>query len=278
MTAAPTTLPIANDAGRGSHCVQRMVGAHFEDSQTRIINADCLNTLEEMEDASCHAIITDPPFSSGARTDAGKNMRGGMQRGAKWQENWFSHDNLATHGFNYLMRLVAVELYRVTTPTATAHFFIDWRMYPNLYAVVESAGWIAKNLVVWDKKHFGMGGNYRNQHELILYCEKTAGADFRQKNLGNVISSKRAEMLHHPTEKPTDILGLMIRAVTDEGQTVLDPFMGSGSTLRAAKDNNRKSIGIEICREYCEVAAARMAQTVLPLDADAMRPNDQALP
>jgi len=253
-----------------------LLGSVFEDSLTRIINADCLNTLESMDDACCDAVITDPPFSSGARTDAGKNMRGGMQRGAKWQENWFSHDNLATHGFNYLMRLVAVELYRVTTPTATAHFFIDWRMYPNLYAVVESAGWIAKNLVVWDKKHFGMGGNYRNQHELILYCEKTAGADFRQKNIGNVISSKRAEMLHHPTEKPTDILGLMIRAVTDEGQTVLDPFMGSGSTLRAAKDNNRKSIGIEICREYCEVAIARMSQTILPLEASATLPNDRS--
>ena len=68
---------------------------------------------------------------------------------------------------------------------------------------------------------------------------------------------------NHPTQKPVD---LMLRCLTSyPGETVLDPFMGSGTTLRAAKDLGRKAIGIEIEEKYCEIAVKRLRQEVLPL-------------
>tara|TARA_R110000751_G_C13719645_1_gene475316 strand:- start:627 stop:1061 length:435 start_codon:yes stop_codon:yes gene_type:complete len=66
----------------------------------------------------------------------------------------------------------------------------------------------------------------------------------------------------HPTVKPITLLAQLVEWSSSPAETVLDPFMGSGTTLRAAKDLNRKSIGIEIEEKYCEIAANRLQQEV----------------
>ena len=70
----------------------------------------------------------------------------------------------------------------------------------------------------------------------------------------------------HPTEKPIYLMRQLVRK-SPAGSLILDPFCGSGSTLRAAKDLGRKSIGIEIEEKFCQIAAERMQQAVLPWDA-----------
>lgn len=71
----------------------------------------------------------------------------------------------------------------------------------------------------------------------------------------------------HPCPKPIELMMQIVDFASDVGQTILDPFMGSGTTLRASKDLGRKAIGIEIEEKYCEIAARRMEQEVLPLVA-----------
>lgn len=237
---------------------------YYQDDYATIYQGDGLGIVSELGQEIVSSIITDPPFSSGARTDAGRSVRGAMLRGAKWSSDWFSHDNMATNGFLYLMRLLCVELFRVCETGAAAHFFIDWRMYPNLYGAVESSGWVVKNTVVWDKGHFGMGSTYRNQHEFIIYAEK-GKVEFLDHGIGNVLKVKRPRTEFHPSEKPLELLSIFIKATTRNDAVVLDPFMGSGTTLRAAKDLGRKSIGIEIEEKYCEIAANRLRQEVLEL-------------
>jgi DNA modification methylase len=79
----------------------------------------------------------------------------------------------------------------------------------------------------------------------------------------------------HPTEKPEPLLAMLVRDFTDEGETILDPFMGSGTTLVAAKRLGRKAIGIELNEKYCEIAAKRCAQGSLftPDEAQPTQPN-----
>lgn len=216
---------------------------------------DCLEILPTLPKVD--VVMTDPPFSSGARTDAGKSVRGAMLRGAKWQDDWFSHDNMATHGFLTLMRMLGRELIEQCNPGARSHWFIDWRMYPNLYGALESCGWVVKNVVVWDKKHFGMGTNYRNQHELILYAEK-GDVTFPSHSTGNVIQCGRIDGENHPTEKPVELIEKLLAASSIPADVVFDPFMGSGTTGVACMSLGRHFHGCEINQNFFEIACQRI--------------------
>ena len=80
------------------------------------------------------------------------------------------------------------------------------------------------------------------------------------KRIPDVINADRTGNFSHPTEKPSGLIRILIES--NEGETILDPFMGSGATLQAAKDIGRKAIGIEIEEKYCEIAAKRLMQEV----------------
>ena len=88
--------------------------------------------------------------------------------------------------------------------------------------------------------------------------------DKPSQQISHSIAATNGERLGHVTQKPLRVISWAINNVKI-AQTILDPFMGSGTTLRAAKDLGRKAIGIEIEEKYCEIAAKRMAQEVLPL-------------
>jgi len=79
----------------------------------------------------------------------------------------------------------------------------------------------------------------------------------------SITSFDTADKVDHPCPKPIRWVTWLTSMVSQEGETVLDPFMGSGTTLRAARDLGRKAIGIEIEERYCEIAARRLDQAVL---------------
>ena len=76
------------------------------------------------------------------------------------------------------------------------------------------------------------------------------------------------ETRYHPTQKPLPVILWALQQAPEDVETVLDPFMGSGTTLRAAKDLGRRAIGVELDERYCEVAARRLAQECLPMTAN----------
>lgn len=81
----------------------------------------------------------------------------------------------------------------------------------------------------------------------------------------------------HPNQKPLELMRRLVLLCSDEGETILDPYIGSGTTLRAAKDCNRRAIGVEVEERYCEIAAHRLAQEVLMLDLPEPAPGDDQI-
>jgi len=237
-------------------------------SDVKLYLGDCLEILPTLEDGSIDTIITDPPYSSGARQSNQLRSRGAMLRGEKWQEEWFGTDNLSSIGFMFFMRGVSLLLFNKCIPGGHLYTFIDWRNYPLLYQIKESAGWRINNLIVWNKKIFGMGNNYRNQHELIIYASKGSANECHRHDVANIINSKRVRQDNHPTEKPLSLIKTLLSVSTKEGDIVLDPFMGSGTTGVACVQLNRNFIGIEIDENYFNLSEKRIKEAQLQMVMD----------
>ena len=125
-----------------------------------------------------------------------------------------------------------------------------------------------KQAVVWDKGGIGMGWHYRRNYELMLVAQKPGAActwngGHSQSNVVRIPGIKPSKD-DHPTPKPLDLFALFVHLHSNPGDIVLDPCVGAGTTLRAAKDLGRRAIGIEISEKYCEIAARRCAQEVMP--------------
>jgi len=120
---------------------------------------------------------------------------------------------------------------------------------------------IPRSLIAWVKNNWSMGDlqhEHGRQWEAIGFFPGEAHEFITR--IPDVIHADRTGNEMHPTEKPVALIKTIIAA--NVGEIVFDPYMGSGTTLRAAKDLGRKAIGIEICEKYCEIAAKRLGQEV----------------
>jgi len=238
---------------------------YYRDEVVTIYHDDCLDVIADMDDR-IDAVVTDPPFSSGTRHEAAKSSSGAMLRAGRFSARPLDLDQMTTTGFVWLLRAVARGVYPLLTDGGSFLSFIDWRQWPNLVGAVETANLRVQGMIVWDKTHFGLGNGFRSQHELICHASKGVPKVY-DKGVGNVIRHPRQEPDDHPSPKPVAVMDRLISVTTPPDGLVLDPFMGSGTTLYSAKALGRRSIGIETNEEYCEVAAKRLAQEVLELGA-----------
>lgn len=219
---------------------------------------DCLDVMEVIDGAD--AVLTDPPYCSGARTASDVVARGGMSRGRRWKAQPIANDRMTVTGFTWLIRQVCRSAYGLLPEGGSFISFIDWRQYPTLYAVVESANYRVQGVVVWDKEDMALGNGFRNQHEFAIHAAKGVPTIF-DKGTPNVLRVKRVSSSElHPTEKPIEIVRRLIPVVTRPAAVVLDPFMGSGTTGVACVNLGRKFTGIELEPKYFDIACKRIEE------------------
>jgi DNA modification methylase len=151
---------------------------------------------------------------------------------------------------------------------AHVYWCCDFRSWPAVARGGSGSGLSLLNMIVWDKKSPGMGSNYMNQHELVAFFaanpkRKTMASSSRssQRRVAkpNIIRCPRVPSSNrsHNAAKPVSLCAELIRNSTDEGELVLDPFLGSGTTLIAAEQLGRTCYGMEISPAYCDVIVRR---------------------
>lgn len=210
---------------------------YYQDDAVTIYHGDCREILPLLPKVDL--VLTDPPYLLEAKGGALGRKRG-------------YEESLAgmTNGFD----------------TSILSNFSDWMCFCAKDQLIElmrlaSCGhrWM---LLTWNKPDPTplCNGNYLPDTEYIVHSFTKLHGGYHDRSRFTVL--RGGEKLFHPTGKPLELVGRLLRVGCSEGATVLDPFMGSGTTLRAAKDFGRKAIGIEIEEKYCEIAAKRMSQEV----------------
>jgi site-specific DNA-methyltransferase (adenine-specific) len=220
---------------------------------------DALEVMEQL--GKVDAIVTDPPYCSGAVGEAQRSAAKGQGLRAETIKKlgWFVGDNMGTAGFAYLLRYFAIRALECLHGNGSLLLFCDWRMVPNIAPAIESAGFRYQNMICWDKGSMGLGRGFRTQHEIILHF--TAGSpEYHDLGTPNVLKSGRvtAAEREHQTQKPVDLLARLLKVVCPVGGIVLDPFMGSGTTGVAALETGRDFIGVERGDEHFATACKRI--------------------
>lgn len=220
---------------------------YYDDGNGIVIyHGDCLEILPTL--SLVDAIITDPPYALPTMIAQGREVT----------RNVGDLSMIET-----AFRVHARAWRKALKPSGRCFIFCDGTSYPSLFRA--AYGEFQTALLVWDKGRIGMGREFRKSHELILHCWLSDTEQFGD-GIGRPdilkFSPVPSDKREHPAEKPVDLVKELLRVCAG---TVVDPCMGSGTTLRAAKDLGRKCIGIEIEEKYCEIAVKRLAQEVLPL-------------
>jgi DNA modification methylase len=151
--------------------------------------------------------------------------------------------------------------------------FIDWRGLPTVHSAAAKLGLAPLNLIVWAKTNAGMGSLYRSQHELLPLFKNGSASHVNNVELGrrgrwrsnvwtypgasSLGSDARRGLKDHPTVKPTAMLEDALLDLTNRGDIVIDPFLGSGSTLIAADATGRVGRGVELDPLYVDVIVRR---------------------
>jgi len=230
-----------------------------------IIHGDALKVLGEFKPGTFDAVITDPPYASGGRTQAekskstakkyssmGNNAPPPFDGDAKDQRSW--------------TRWAAEWLYdarRVCRLGAPVCMFIDWRQLPAASDALQWAGWVWRGTAVWDKGNSRpQKGRFRQQAEYIVWDSNGDMPINRPVPcLPGVFKYGNPQNRIHLTEKPLQLMRDIVK-ITVPGGHILDPFAGSGSTVLAAVLEGYSATGIEITDTYAGLAAKRISQAL----------------
>lgn len=208
-----------------------------------LLHGDCLDLLAKIPDGSINSIITDPPYFLGVTHNGQKGVFNDLAICKPFYEKLFN------------------EYKRVLKPDGCVYFFCDWRSYAFYYPLFDKI-LKAHNLLIWVKHGRPTFCRYGYGNEFIMFSGKIKTAritnvitDINSFNQG---ASETNGARLHPAQKPIELMEKFILDSTNEGDTVLDTFAGSGTTGIACIRTGRKFIGMEIDDAYFEIAGKRI--------------------
>jgi len=220
----------------------------------KIYNMDCLEGMKYIEDKSIDLVITDPPYKlvQGGCTNKAVTLKGATNLKSG---NVFSDNSIKFSDW-------IPEVYRVLKENSHCYIMCNDRNLKELLIESENAGFKLLNILVWKKKRHSPNRYYLKNAEFIVFLRKGKAKNINNMGTFQCLEIDNVENKLHPSEKPVKLMEIFICNSSKSGDTVLDPFMGSGTVAISAINTGRKYIGFEINKEYYEVAKHRINQYI----------------
>lgn len=241
MSTRPETLESTQSAAGcelGASPCSPLIVPFYDDGTVTIYHGDCRKIAPLL--GGFDLILTDPPYGIGYNP-AKQNLPDATER-----------KDIAGDGDIELARWLMGMLY--LAPSACV---FGANNFPQL--LPHRGRWIC-----WDKRLTREADRMLGSAFEVAWTNKSSGYDRMVRVLhGGVVNANGGKRVH-PTEKPVSLLREILETSFPDARAILDPFGGSGTTARACKDIGRRCVMIELDREYCEAAAARMSQETLP--------------
>ena len=201
----------------------------------KLYKGDCLEVMKDIPDKSIDVVITDPPYGilGGSKTIGGSKLYKANEYNCDWDNERISKEILN-------------EIFRISKN----QIILGYNYISDLLPITNS-------LIVWDKKEKNNWFDNFSDGEIIWTSYKKPLRIYRFLWMGAIRKGKRTKRVH-PTQKPVELMEWIIKNYTNENDTILDCFMGSGSTGVACKHTNRRFIGIELDENYFNIAKERI--------------------
>lgn len=242
------------------------MGEFIDLSESKLLKGDCIEVLNSIPDSTIDCIITDPPYNLGLFMHSrGTNLK-------KMRDNQFAFagwDNMEFEEWKENMSNFFSHCSRVLKKRGTLIMFMAIIKVQDIIKIASEYGFYYKTTGIWHKKNpmpRNMKIQFVNSTECWIYFTNKAATgtfnnggkachDFLESSVCPLSEKKYG---NHPTQKPLSILKELIEIVSNPGDIIMDPFMGSGSTCVAAALSNRRYIGIELSDEYYKIAQTRI--------------------
>lgn len=221
-----------------------------------LINGDAIDAMRKINDSSIDLIITDPPYKITSRGNTGTT--GGMLKPKlSMQGKIFNHNNIKPEEY-------IPEFYRILKDGSHCYIMTNHINLQEILNVATQCGFHFIKSLIWDKGNKIMGGWYMSQFEYILFFRKGKGVRINNCGTSDIISIPNKKTKDdngkniHDTEKPVELMKILIDNSSKENDLILDPFIGVGSVALACLDLNRDFIGVEIDENYYKIANDRI--------------------
>lgn len=224
----------------------------------KIFNEDNLIVLKNMEKESVDLVVTDPPYNISRDNNFTSMGRSGIDFG-QWDKN--------ADLFSWIL-----QLNRIVKKNGSVFIFNDWKNLGDISRVLDENGFETKDVVRWVKNNpmpRNRDRRYVVDYEFGIWAVKKGSKwVFNRQNdsydrpeiKSGLTPKSEKKWGSHPTQKPVYVMEQIIQRHSNDGDVILDPFMGSGSTGVASLNLNRDFIGIELSKEYFDIAKNRIEE------------------
>ena len=222
----------------------------------KLINGNAIEFMKTLESESVDLIVTDPPYKVTARGNAG-NSGGMMKKKLSMQGKIFKHNDIKP--IEYIP-----EFYRLLKDGSHCYIMTNHVNLQEMINVATECGFKFIKSLIWNKGNKIMGQYYMSQFEYILFFRKGKGKKINKCGTADILNvpNKKTKDENgkniHDTEKPIELMKILVENSSQEGEIILDPFVGVGATAIACKELNRQYIGIELDEHYYNIAVNRV--------------------